>query len=77
MRELLREVKVKFVEVFRENEESHQFVWSVGKKRYSLEVDSEDAVVFFTHLHTTRIFEFCQIEELNSAIKSILAHGDL
>lgn len=59
-------LEVKFVDIFREDEESRQFVWYVGEKRYSLEVDAKEAVVFFTHLHTTRIFEFYQIEELKT-----------
>ena len=53
-----------FVEVFREEEKIYQFVWNVNTKRYSLEIDLKDNCIFLTHLYTTYIFDFNQLEAL-------------
>lgn len=73
-----------FIDVYHEDQKSHQFIWSVYEpgvslkmKRYSLKVDSELDAVFLTHLNKTRIYEFYQWDEIKDAIASTLEGGDI
>lgn len=69
----------KFIDVYHDDQCTHQFIWMGGeeKKRYTLSVDDNEDAVFITRIETTLIYEFYQWDEIKDVLLLTLEGGDI